>query len=142
MRELLGEIERALRARGWSARQASMEAVGTPEMISDMRRGRVPSVERIQALCEVLGLEFYIGPSRSADPVDAARLARAMVTADRGLESCGRVMKYEDRARVVSAIYNLLGEMKGPADPDHVISLIEAVAESPGSNESDPAGGL
>ena len=62
MDDLLREIERAARARGWSARRASMEAVGTPELIRDMRRGRVPSVERIRALCEVLNLEFYVGP--------------------------------------------------------------------------------
>ena len=44
MRDLPGEIERAVKARGWSARQASLHAVGTPELIHDMRRGRVPSV--------------------------------------------------------------------------------------------------
>ena len=46
MRDLLCEIERAVKARGWSARQASMHAAGqnTPELIHDMRRGRVPSV--------------------------------------------------------------------------------------------------
>ena len=62
MRELLSQFERAVRARGWSTRQASMEAVGSPDMIADMRRGRVPSVERVQAMCETLGLEFYVGP--------------------------------------------------------------------------------
>ena len=33
-------------------------------MIRDMRRGHVPSVERLRSLCEVLGLEFYVGPPR------------------------------------------------------------------------------
>ena len=42
-------FEQALEARGWSARQASMKAVGTPELIRDMRRGRSPSVQRFRA---------------------------------------------------------------------------------------------
>ena len=33
-------------------------------MIRDMQRGHVRSVERLPSLCEVLGLEFYIGPPR------------------------------------------------------------------------------
>ena len=52
MDEPLRETERAVRAGGWSARQASMEAVGTPDLIRDMRRGRVPPVERVRALCQ------------------------------------------------------------------------------------------
>ena len=58
MESLLREIERAVKARGWSARQASLRAVGTPELIREMRRGRVPSVERIRSLCEVLDREW------------------------------------------------------------------------------------
>ena len=64
MQDLLDEIEQALEARGWSARQASMKAVGTPELIRDMRRGRSPSVQRFRALCKILDLEFYVGPPR------------------------------------------------------------------------------
>ena len=33
-------------------------------MIRDMRRGHVPSVERLRSLCEVLDLEFYVGQRR------------------------------------------------------------------------------
>lgn len=33
-------------------------------MIRDMRRGHVPSVERLRSLCEVLDLEFFVGPRR------------------------------------------------------------------------------
>ena len=29
-----------------------------------MRRGHIPSVKRLRSLCEVLGLEFYVGPPR------------------------------------------------------------------------------
>ena len=42
-----------------------MRAQGTPEMIRDMRRGHVPSVERLRSLCAVLDLEFYVGPRQA-----------------------------------------------------------------------------
>ena len=64
-KKLLGIIEAALDKQGLSAREASMRATGTAELIRNMRRGRVPSVERIRALCKVLKLEFYVGPERS-----------------------------------------------------------------------------
>ena len=64
MEDILREIDAALERRGLSARAASIQADGAPEMIRDMRRGHVPSVERLRSLCEVLGLEFYVGPPR------------------------------------------------------------------------------
>ena len=128
MEELLREIERAVRARGWSARQASMKAVGSPELIRSMRRGRVPSVERVEALCQVLDLEFYVGPPRAERPVDAERLERALETTDRTLASTGRTMGYEDKARAVAAVYDLIGEGRGQVYTRRVVSLIEAVA--------------
>ena len=33
-------------------------------MIRDMRRGHVPSVERLRSLCRVLDLDFFVGPRR------------------------------------------------------------------------------
>ncbi len=65
---LLKIIDRALNEQGISARQASILATGGPELIRGIRRGSIPSVERIRALCEVLKLEFYIGPTRSESP--------------------------------------------------------------------------
>ena len=62
--DILREIDAALERRGISARAASIRAQGAPEMIRDMRRGHIPSVERLRSLCEVLGLEFYVGPPR------------------------------------------------------------------------------
>ena len=62
---LLEIIDQALNKQGISARQASILATGGPELIRGIRRGSIPSVERIRALCEVLKLEFYIGPVRS-----------------------------------------------------------------------------
>ena len=128
MEELLREVERAVKARGWSARQASMKEVGTPELIRSMRRGRVPSVERVQALCQVLDLEFYIGPPRAERPVDAERLERALETTERTLASAGRTMSYPDKARAVAAVYDLIGEGRGQVYTRRVVSLIKAMA--------------
>ena len=128
MESLLREIERAVKARGWSARQASLRAVGTPELIREMRRGRVPSVERIRSLCEVLDLEFYVGPPRAERPVDAERLERALETIERALVATGRTMSFGDKARAVAAVYDLIGEGRGRANSERVARLIEAVA--------------
>ena len=70
---LLKIIDQALNKQGISARQASILATGGPELIRGIRRGSIPSVERIRALCEVLELEFYIGPARSeaSDLIDS-----------------------------------------------------------------------
>ena len=64
MEDLLELVNSALRERRWSARQASIEAVGNDQLIRNMRRGQVPSVEKFRSLCRVLGLEFYVGVTR------------------------------------------------------------------------------
>ena len=76
LRDILEIIEAALKERGISARQASLAAVGTPEMIRDMRRGRVPSVLRVRALCRVLGIDFHIGKRRERDALQPGHLGR------------------------------------------------------------------
>ena len=130
MRDLLDEIERAVRARGWSARQASMRAVGTPELIRDMRRGRVPSVERFRALCEVLDLEFYVGPPRSGSPVDTLRLERAVETAESVLAATGRKLTHSEKGRMVATVYDLIGEGSGRANAMRVIRLVDAATNA------------
>ena len=130
MHDLLSEIERAVKARGWSARQASMHALGTPELIHDMRRGRVPSVERFRALCQTLELEFYVGPPRDGGVVDAARLSRALETTERALASTGRRMSHEDKARAVSAVYDLMSQGRAQTNATRIAQLIEAVAKA------------
>lgn len=94
--DILREIDAALERLGLSARAASIRAQGAPEMIRDMRRGHVPSVERLRSLCEVLDLEFFVGPRRvrtdareGAPEIVLSRLERAVqdlaeLTADAG----------------------------------------------------------
>ena len=130
MRQLLQTIEEALKARGWSARQASMAAVGSPQLISNMRRGRVPSVDRVQALCDTLGIEFYVGPPREAIEVDERRLALALEATERGLSMSRRTMDAKEKAELAAAVYVLIGNERGPANAARVGRLISMVAGS------------
>ena len=130
MRELLQTIEEALKARGWSARQASMAAVGSPQLISNMRRGRVPSVDRVQALCDTLGIECYIGPPREGLEVDEQRLALALEATERGLSMSRRTMDAKEKAELAAAVYVLIGNERGPANAARVGRLISMVAGS------------
>lgn len=149
MEDLLAEVERAVRMRGWSARQASLMAVGTPELIRDMRRGRVPSVERFRALCEVLGLEFYVGPPRDNDPPrDLRRLERAIQVTESVLTTTTRNLTHEQKAQVVSETYHLIGEGLRAVSPKLVTQLVDlavaGIARSDGSRitVSLPSGGV
>ena len=132
MEDLLEEIERAVRTRGWSARQASLRAVGSPELIRDMRRGRVPSVERFRALCETLGLEFYVGRPRSRQSLDPDRLELAIEVADKAIEFTGHTLTRAEKARVVPKIYDLVGEYGADADANagRIIWLIERMVRT------------
>ena len=50
-----------MKARGISARRASLDVVGNDGLIRDIRAGRLPGVDRLEALFEYLGLEFHFG---------------------------------------------------------------------------------
>lgn len=59
-------VDQALMDQNLSARRASIAVVGHDGLIRDIRAGRLPSVDRIEALFEYLGLEAYFGPKRRA----------------------------------------------------------------------------
>ena len=128
MQDLLEEIERAVRRRGWSARQASIRAVGTPELIRDMRRGRVPSVERFRALCEVLGLEFYVGRPRIRGLLNQRPLEEAIEIAENALAAAGMKVRPADKAGLVYALYaQLLRDGSAEAKSELELEVVEAV---------------
>ena len=127
MDDLTTTINRALRARGCSAHQASLEA-GSPELIRNIRRGRMPSVERLKVLCEVLNLEFYIGPAREAGAIDERRLREAVVSTERTLGTHGIALAPEAKADAIAAIYDLLDRERAPATAARVEQLVEALA--------------
>ena len=126
MEAVLEEIEQALRTRGMSARQASIEAVGNDAFVKRMRSGQVPTTERLAALCEVLELEFYVGPPRDAAPVDEERLGSAVQTAVRALDVKAEDVGAEDLARLVVAVYGLIGR-EGSANAARVRELVRIV---------------
>ena len=68
----LAAILQAADADARSDRAISLAATGEESALAAIRRGRVPSVERARALCEVLGLEFYVGLPRVDGPPIAA----------------------------------------------------------------------
>lgn len=135
---LVDEINRALRTRGWSARQASVEAVGSPELIRDMRRGRLPSVERLHALCEVLDLEFYIGPRRVPGTVDRERLERAVERTECMLEANARCIEPQAKAEAIVAVYELLDREQAPEAAGCVDRLIDALTRVRGRERDGP----
>ena len=126
MQDLLQLIDEVLAERRWSARQASIEATGAPNLVMNMRRGKVPSIDRVRALCEVLGLEFYVGRPRTAagGEFDVERLALALEALDAGFADADRRLSLNERAQLLAAVYSLLGERAAPAGAAQVREVI------------------
>ena len=137
MDDLIGEVNRALRVRGWSAQYASRQVGGSTEFIRNLRRGHVTSIAKFRALCEVLGLEFYVGPARNVGAVDERRLEAAMVMLERALAESDFVLAPESKASVVAAIYEFVGSENSAADTARIKRLIAAMA----SGRRNPGGG-
>ena len=127
MEDLLELVNSALRARRWSARQASIEAVGNDQLIRNMRRGQVPSVEKFRSLCRVLGLEFYVGPPREVGTVEEERLKHAIETTEQTLRDEGLELDPGDKAQVLAAVYDLIGQERSPATVARVKQLITGI---------------
>ena len=136
MQDLLAQVERALRTRGWSGRQASLMATGSPELVRGMRRGRDPSVSRFRALCEALELEFYVGPPRDTLPLDERRLELAIETAERGLAASGQTLGFADKARFFVAVYGLIGQDHAPANALRLSRLLRMISGRRTARES------
>ena len=66
--ELLKLIEDRCRDLNLAEGQLSRTVAGHGTAVTDIRRGRSPSAERLEKICEALGLEFYVGPPR--EPLD------------------------------------------------------------------------
>ena len=128
--DLLQTIEEALRRSGWSARRMSLDAVGSEEYIRSLRRGRVHQVEKFRTLCERLGLEFYVGPPRGVGQVDERRLEEALVASRQLLEEARVELGDPALARVVAAVYDLLGEERSPATTARLRRLVAGLADS------------
>lgn len=73
MEEIIRAIEEALKRKDMSAAAASMEAVGNPALIKNLKNRRATQqahpLENLKALAEVLDLELYFGPPRDSGPM-------------------------------------------------------------------------
>ena len=127
MEDLIEEVNRALRARGWSAQHASRRIGGSPEFIRNLRRGYVSSLAKFRTLCEVLDLEFHVGPRREVGAVDERRLEAAIATVEHALAESHFVLDPEDKANVVAAAYSFIGEARSPTTAVRVKRLIGAM---------------
>ena len=127
MDDLIEEVNRALRARGWSARHASRQIGGSPEFVRNLRRGHVGTIEKFRTLCEVLDIEFYVGPRREVGVVDERRLEQAIETVEHVLLESDFVLNPEDKASVVSVVYGFIGEERSPTTTARVKRLIAAM---------------
>ena len=127
MDDLIAEVNRALRARGWSAQYASRQLGGSPEFIRNLRRGYVTSIGKFRNLCDILDLEFYVGPKREPGAVDERRLGQAILTLERVLLDTGYVLDPEDRASVVAALYALNLDQSSPNSASQVKTILAAM---------------
>lgn len=79
MDPILTEIEKALKNKGLSAAAASKMAAGHYSLIKNMKAskagGKRYSVETLEKLAEVLGLELYFGPPRGTAPASSTIVA-------------------------------------------------------------------
>ncbi len=62
-------LEAGLRTSGLTAAEASRRAVGNSYFLYGiLRKGHIPSVEKFESLCNVLGIEFSVGPAHGNAP--------------------------------------------------------------------------
>lgn len=96
--QILDLVDEGLRRKRLSARQASILAVGNDGLIRDLRAGRMPGIDRLKALFDVLGLELHLGlpgaldsgpppPSASQDDFAHIPLHDAFLAAGGGTEN-------------------------------------------------------
>ncbi len=149
--DILREIDAALERLGLSARAASIRAQGTPEMIRDMRRGHVPSVERLRSLCEVLDLEFFVGPRRVRrderagapdvllDMLERTAQDLARLTADAGGNPVPDDLWHELASR--RAARRPVGRIETPGGETRVYDLMTPLFETMGTEVAWPPAG-
>lgn len=75
--QILKAIKAQLKSKGLSAAEASERAVGNQYLIANMGRDRygMPTTESLMALCDVLGLDFYIGLPRDVGAVTVTEVS-------------------------------------------------------------------
>ena len=65
-------IDAEIKNQGTNAADVSMRAVGNKWLVYSLKKGHPPNAENLKKLCAVLGLEFYVGPPRTASTMPSA----------------------------------------------------------------------
>ena len=71
--EIAARIQERLALKGISERDASLKVTGKPDMIRDIKRGRMPGAQRLNALAELLGVSsawLIDGAEREAETAE------------------------------------------------------------------------
>ena len=127
--DILREIDVALERLGISARAASIRANSSPEMIRDMRRGHIPSVNKLRSLCETLGLEFYVGrPRRPRQDDDEGLSAVPLQTLERTAQELVRLAAGAGGDPVPDDLWPVLAARRGRAVPQAAGDIVPAGA--------------
>ena len=94
--EIRAAVVDALRQSGRSPYRAAVDAGLPDDAIRHLLAGHEPKATRLAQICAAVGLEFYVGPPRAADPfLDLSLLPQASL---RALEASARILN-----RVVAA---------------------------------------
>ncbi len=112
----------ALAQSGRSGRDVSIDAVGHESAIRSLKRGLDLRVSTLQALCRVLGLEFYVGPLREtgSQPArsESSRYPELQEQGERLVSSAG-VVREAGLSRADHQLLRSIGEVLGRLDdPD------------------------
>ena len=112
----------ALAQSGRSGREVSIDAVGHESAIRSLKRGLDLRVSTLQALCRVLGLEFYVGPLRETGPQPArsesSSYPELQEQGERLVSSAG-VVREAGLSRADHQLLRSIGEVLGRLDdPD------------------------
>ena len=88
--EIRATVVDALRQSGLSPYRAAVDAGLPDDAIRHLLAGHEPGATRLAQICAAVGLEFYVGPPRAADPfLDLSLLPQASL---RALEASARTL--------------------------------------------------
>jgi hypothetical protein len=140
--------------RNLTEREASIDASGKPDMIRDMKRGRMPSGDRLTALAVTLGttVEFLLGqatsslrPGANEDgpglnrlPLDVPVYGTAL-GADLAIEDGGEVFEVERTIIELTDVIDRVRRLPGIAgDRDAYALTVVGNSMSPRYDDGDP----
>ena len=162
--DVLALVEAQLKAKGISPAAASRIATGHPYLVYSLRKGVNPTYDTLKALCDALGLEFYVGPPRNAgDPAWSSTIEKmtealglpAATGVDEVIEKIKSLNRWDPAAlkaymeeaevalqkwqsEAMDAVVEILKQMKAAGPGTSVAQAAQAVQ---GSEDRDRRGG-